>query len=66
MREGGGRDTNVNDFLFVIPICLFVAFESMSKIAILFYFKPSREDSSNWTFHQFKMPPTTHQGLTHY
>ena len=25
----GGRDISVNDFLFVIPICLFVAFESM-------------------------------------
>ena len=31
VREGGGRDTNVNNFLFVIPICLFVAFESMSN-----------------------------------
>ena len=30
MQEGGGRDTDVYDFLFVIPLCLFVAFESMS------------------------------------
>ena len=33
MQEGGGRDTNVYDFLFcfVMPICLFVAFESISQ-----------------------------------
>ena len=65
MREGEGRDTNVYDF-FVIPVCLFVAFESMSlPFPCYFIFKPSRKDNSNWIFHQIKMPPTIHRGLTH-
>ena len=49
MQEGGGRDTNVHDFLFcfVMPICLFVAFESMSQLFQIIYFQLSRGNNSN-------------------
>ena len=32
-------------FCFVMPICLFVAFESISQTFPIFYFQPSREVS---------------------
>ena len=45
-------------FLSYPYVCLWLL-SPCQTISILFYFIPSRQNNSNWAFHQFKMPPTT-------